>query len=368
MDMQNMNDSLLDKITARENLFFKEVQDVIDKGYDLYIWGAARGANHVANKLDHAGLPYCGFVINEKFLKDNHNEHTYSLEGVLTRTQKEIGLIIAFNGFRTEMLDIYKDKIYKLIDRDCFEGNENTTIDDISYEWCVKNEGLLQHFYEELEDDFSQKTLIAYINQKISLDYKYVRPFKKSEQYFDDEILDLKDDEVLIDCGAFTGDSVDCFINALQKKGISSYDGIYSFEPDKDNFQKLIENKRDKQICLNVGCADYTGEVSFGGDGSTNSQIRDDGEQKIKIDTIDNVLSGKRASIIKMDIEGAELSALKGAEQTIKMYHPTLAICIYHKKEDLFEIPNYIKSLDSTYHFYARIYASSATEFVLYAI
>ncbi|MFI3174418.1 MAG: FkbM family methyltransferase [Bacillota bacterium] len=69
-----------------------------------------------------------------------------------------------------------------------------------------------------------------------------------------------------------------------------------------------------------------------------------------------------------MDIEGAELVALQGGEQTIKKYKPKLAICIYHKPEDVIELFAYIKNLVPEYKFYIRHYSNTQTETVLYAI
>lgn len=69
-----------------------------------------------------------------------------------------------------------------------------------------------------------------------------------------------------------------------------------------------------------------------------------------------------------MDVEGAELESLKGASGTIQRYKPKLAICIYHKPEDMTEIPLYIKSLVPEYKLYVRHHSNSIAETVLYAI
>lgn len=72
--------------------------------------------------------------------------------------------------------------------------------------------------------------------------------------------------------------------------------------------------------------------------------------------------------MIKMDVEGAELESLKGARETILRNRPKLAICIYHKPEDMTEIPLYIKSLVPEYKFFVRHHSNYFAETVLYAI
>jgi hypothetical protein len=68
-----------------------------------------------------------------------------------------------------------------------------------------------------------------------------------------------------------------------------------------------------------------------------------------------------------MDIEGAELNALKGARRIIEEQTPKLAICVYHKPKDIWEIPQLILDICPRYKFYLRHYSFSPTETVLYA-
>ena len=69
-----------------------------------------------------------------------------------------------------------------------------------------------------------------------------------------------------------------------------------------------------------------------------------------------------------MDIEGAELPALKGAEMSIRRFKPKLAISVYHKQEDIWKIQHWIEGLDLGYRFYLRHFTIHAEETVLFAI
>jgi hypothetical protein len=68
-----------------------------------------------------------------------------------------------------------------------------------------------------------------------------------------------------------------------------------------------------------------------------------------------------------MDIEGSEMNALRGAENIIIQHRPKLAICVYHKPADLWEIPLYLKELVSDYKLHLRHHSDFLNETVCYA-
>lgn len=106
----------------------------------------------------------------------------------------------------------------------------------------------------------------------------------------------------------------------------------------------------------------------FSDERNANSSIDANGNIIVQTTTIDEISDNKPISFIKMDIEGAELEALKGAAQTIQRNKPKLAICVYHKPEDILDIPGYILELNADYRLYLRHYSYTPTETVLYAI
>ena len=193
-----------------------------------------------------------------------------------------------------------------------------------------------------------------------------------SEQYFDSRIIELQDSEVFIDAGAYDGQTSIEFNNKCIRKEKPPR-RIYAIEPHSENIRKMSENFSNTEICnveIIEGCvtssSGYTWlELSPVPSGHRCSET---GNEIVRTFTIDELLDDSPATLIKMDIEGSELAALMGAEKTIRKYSPRLAICVYHKSEDLFVIPNYIKSINTGYKFYLRKYTPHREELVLYAI
>jgi len=66
-----------------------------------------------------------------------------------------------------------------------------------------------------------------------------------------------------------------------------------------------------------------------------------------RLDDIRLSVIGK--ACVKMDVEGFEMNALEGSIQFIERYEPELAICVYHKRDDIFKIPGFIKSINPKY-------------------
>ena len=95
--------------------------------------------------------------------------------------------------------------------------------------------------------------------------------------------------------------------------------------------------------------------------------MSESGNIEVPVADIDSLVNDQ-VTFIKMDIEGSEYEALKGAKNTIKMYKPRLAISVYHKLQDIWDIPKLILELNPNYKLYFRHYSIAEDETVLYAI
>ena len=170
--------------------------------------------------------------------------------------------------------------------------------------------------------------------------------------------LPLKD-EVFVDGGAYDGDTIQSLMKLGKEKRV--YKHIYAFEPDPSNYAKLSQFVSDDPdiTCYKKGLYSKETTMEFFSGLSEGSHViesvreSDMGCKSIKIEvcSIDNVIKDK-VTFIKMDIEGSELEALKGAEKTIRLNKPKLAICLYHKIEDFWEIPLYINEIVPEYKLY----------------
>lgn len=187
--------------------------------------------------------------------------------------------------------------------------------------------------------------------------------------YFEEEILKNKINKEgwFVDVGAFDGKDT---LNYVEFTGNEEGQAIV-FEPDKNNYEKCKVNLKSlaKVEIHNSGLGSAEVEkVGFDGGKGEVCMVNKKSTDTIKLETLDNVVGNRIVSMIKMDIEGMELEALKGAAETIKAQAPALAISIYHKREDIWELPSYILQLNPNYNFYLRHYTVGFGDTVLYAI
>jgi len=220
--------------------------------------------------------------------------------------------------------------------------------------------------YIKLYDDKSKYVLDRII--KFRKTFNTYHLYKISEpnyaQWFDPNILMKNVNHIYIDGGGYDGDTVKKFIEYNKK-----YKKIYYFEPDNYLYSKAKRSlKQYKNVYIyNIGLSDKKGVQSFLATGGTEGRFTQEEDHLVNIDSIDNVVNDK-ATLIKLDVEGLEADAIKGARSQIKMNSPFLAVAAYHKASDLWSIPFQIDTLNNNYRFKLRHYTQVAYETVLYAV
>ena len=234
--------------------------------------------------------------------------------------------------------------------------------------------GGYERAYRLFYDEKSKKNIIGrlqcYLTKKplIPMQMAPLETSPFNSQYFESDIVTLLNDEVFVDGGMYTGDTADIFFGLAK----GEYKHYYGFEPDKKNCAEAIKrlSKKTNVTVVAKGLWIRECKLRFSGDLTASSRlVENDGSSLVEVTALDMFFRDRPPpTFIKMDIEGAELEALKGSDGLIRKYKPKLAICAYHKPEDIYALPELIVSYRSDYKFYLRHYTNSLNETVLYAV
>ena len=357
------------QILEKESLLDKVIQEVNSSDIKVMIYGCGNSGIQLAKVI--RGEQISGFVVSD----DNYTKYPagylvidkfplYSLSA-LKNTDEKVYLLVSIapsDLIRTSIENIGKiESVYYL-------DGQQLLFPRLKYKYVRDNYEQIQFLSSKLKDDYSRELLLAYINTRISGNLEYMEPFVHETRrgiYFDEQIFKREDDEVLVDCGAYNGDTIENFALFTQ----NSFKYIYAFEPNTENYSILTElqKKYGRIELIRKGCWDKDEVLTFNPERGPMSEISNEGTISIEVDKIDNYVLDRKVTMIKMNIEGSEYKALLGGETTIKKNHPRMAISVYHRPEDLFCIPQLIHEFDNQYEFRLRIYSYGTGLLVLYA-
>ena len=218
-----------------------------------------------------------------------------------------------------------------------------------------------------LNDDESKLIFLNYLKSAFSYSNEYLT--NSIPQYFP-SFFKLTDSEIVVDGGAYTGDTLNEYLNIHK-----SFQQYHAFEPSIHNFVELSKNKIINNLFIynkGLGLSNKTLLFHDGLESTTtssfvSSSFSSNNLLEVQIVRLDDIIS--EVTFIKLDIEGAELDALIGSANLITICKPKIAVCIYHKFEHLWQIIDFLKSLRGDYKFSIRYHRISniLTELVLYA-
>ena len=225
--------------------------------------------------------------------------------------------------------------------------------------------------YNRLGDWRSKIVLCSMLYNWITFDLDYIDVMKERNftDYYDLDLLKCDDQEVIVDLGAWIGDSVEGYISAYGR-----YKKIFCYEIDSSSMEEMKKNLskysdieyRNKA----AGCKNGRSSLVVCGPQSTINRVADGHTGKeIEIVTLDEDIREK-ITLIKMDIEGAEQDALLGCSRHIREEKPKLLISVYHNNEDIWKIPRIIYTMNKNYQVYLRSngWQWGPAEIVLFAI
>ena len=334
----------------------------------LVLYGTGDAAEKILKELDIRDIPVSGIFASDGFVRDR----CFAGFPVLSYGQAkekfgEMTVLLCFGSHRPDVMenicriaseqDLYAPDLPVagggLFDREYYEAHREE----------------LAWVRERLADDQSRLVFDKVIEYKLS---GRIDPLLECSTPEEDNWKLAVDaargscrrlsDQCLsfLDLGAYTGDTIELFLKLCG----NNYKKITAVEPEARNFRKLRENAAmlcgaDAELSgrirlINAAVGDHCGEIPF-----THGAGRGGAEGKgkvrpVKLLTVDSIIREEGVGLIKMDLEGAEAEAIRGAENTIRSCNPGLIVAAYHRCEDLFAIPEQILSLQPDYKLYLR--------------
>jgi len=250
--------------------------------------------------------------------------------------------------------DIYSNKMF---------SNHHFFIDDAKKS-VVESLESWKKLYSSMSDTVSRSTLEDILLYRLSGSVSYMRHFsnREKDQYFESFIPRLKYN--FVDAGSYDGYTSKYFINYFD-----DYESVMIFEPSQKNFKITKESLASYENIkfYNYGLGSEEKELRFS-EGGSSSKIDNKGGLVISIKPLDDFCIQSANYFVKMDLEGSELDALKGAKNIIKSGNSVFAVAVYHSINDFINIFEYMNSFGVHYNIHLRHYTEGWSETVMFFI
>jgi FkbM family methyltransferase len=222
----------------------------------------------------------------------------------------------------------------------------------------------IRRAFSLFRDEASQAEFVRQLERRLFLGFESHReplpPESRESEYFPDDLYAPLADEVLIDCGAYDGDTMRRFL--VRRAGV--FRAIVGLEPDPRSFRRLQEYVAS----LPTSIADRIQLYPLAASATVASSADADGFAVVEAVALDEILKDIRPTMIKMDLEAGEPFALAGARRLIADDTPVLAVCVYHRPEHLWSLPLQVADASPRYEFRLRAHAEDCWDVTLYAV
>lgn len=333
-----------------EKIKEKNVWDYLkETSLPIALYGMGNGTDMVIEKLEEIGVKAAEVFASDEFVR-GHSFRGYKVlkYSELCEKYEDFVIVLCFALHDEKMLTRIKELSQK---HTLFAPNVPIVDDGVfTREFIEEHDEEFDRAYELLSDDFSRKSFIDVLNFKVSGKVEYLFSCQKAKEEIYSEYLNLGENEIFMDLGAYDGDTVREFISATDGK----YESIIAVEADEKNYRKLCVNTQNYSdiTTLNLAAWDKKDVLYFEKKKGRNSKLSSSGKVQVNADSVDNILGDRSITVLKMDIEGSEEKALLGARKTIGTHKPKLYVCAYHRNDDMFRLPLTINEICKGYKFY----------------
>ncbi|MBQ8409199.1 MAG: FkbM family methyltransferase [Clostridia bacterium] len=327
----------------------------------ILMYGMGNGADKILSICERYGIEVCDFFASDGFVRGHlfHGKRVLSYSEACQIYGKENMIVLL--SFASSLPDVLAN-IYRIAEEcelyapDVPVCGENL----FNFEFFKENEDKIRGTELLLADRKSVEVFTDVINYKLSGNVEWIRGDHSdfSDVY---RLLGAEKFQKIADLGAYNGDT----LREITPFAPNLREAI-AFEPDRRNHKKLAEYAEGVEqfmiTPLKLAAWSERAILQFDGSGNRNSTLVSDGIAvnkpakivEVEADSLDNILGGEPVDYIKFDVEGSEREAILGSLQTIETYRPALMVSLYHRSEDIFELPLMIHERFPDYKFYIR--------------
>lgn len=231
----------------------------------------------------------------------------------------------------------------------------------------------IRRAFQLFEDAESRRQFVRHLRFRLRLEHDAL-PANLWDNYFPPDVpLDLSPETTFVDCGAYDGDTVRFF---LEHQG-GRFREIFAFEPDEENCRRLSayvstlpEDAARRVHVHRAGVGREYAKLKFHATGNMSASLASGGETEVDVVPVAEMVGDVRGAevYVKYDTEGAEWEALAGTRRLIEEARTTLAVSIYHRPDDLWQLPLFLKSLDGGYRLFLRTQGEDGMDVICYAL
>ena len=308
----------------------------------LVLYGTGNGADKIIDVLEGRNIGIDAVFASSGFVRERtfRGFKVESFGEVTGRLGFDINVLLCFGTSRPEVT-----KLIESVSEECSLFIPEVPLYGgalFDKEYLINNESSLLKA-RELFDSASKRLFDDAVAFRMTGKYEYLsRTEETLTAYL--RLAKEKKLETVVDLGAYTGDTLEVFASLPDVKRISAV------EPDPKSFSKLKESAErysDIEVsAYNFAASDENKEVSYSASGSRGAghqgKNRRAESRTVSERTLDS-LNLDKVDLIKFDVEGDEQKALNGAADTIERCRPALAVSLYHRTEDIFALPLYLK-------------------------
>ena len=321
----------------------------------IFLYGTGNGADKILDVCTRFNIPVEGVFASSDFVRSRtfRDMPVQSLSAIEEKYGDDFVVLLAFG---TTLLSV-AENIRKVAQKHTLYIPEVPLYgkDLFTYEYYLENLEKIEAAYELFSDERSKKVYEDMIGFRLSGEPKLLMNAEPMAVSYAEIFADIPV-KCAVDCGAYKGDSTQMMASVL------SPEKIYAAEPDPKTFLKLsayAENEeRSKVIPVNAAIGKECAQVEF-----MSSASRGSGKEglsksakctTVDVRTVDSIVKDEDIDLIKLDVEGDEADAIEGCRKTMARCAPSMAVSVYHRTGDIFELPFLLHELLPTHKMYLR--------------